>query len=126
LVFIIIANEVCPLIYGLSVLEKEPKHFTCQHVTESGETVWTDCKKAEICDKGLSHDQFQPDTSDDEYIYNWVDTLDLLCEPKYKVGLIGSMYFIGLCIAFTFVPLLGDQCGRKWVFILTLVISFFA
>lgn len=55
-----------------------------------------------------------------------MDTLDLLCEPKFKIGLIGSMYFIGLCVAFTFVPLLGDQCGRKWVFILTLVISFFA
>ena len=48
--------------------------------------------------------------SDPEYIDNWVseEKLDLLCEPKEKIGLFGSMQFIGLCTTILFVPLLAD------------------
>ena len=40
-----------------------------------------------------------------------------------KVGLIGSMYFIGLIVFITFVPPLADRFGRRWVFISTLALS---
>ena len=81
------------------------------------------CKKAEICDNHLSHDQYQADTNDDEYFDNWVNKFDLLCEPKYKVGLFGSMYFIGVISTLLFVPAIADKCGRKWVFTVTILLS---
>lgn len=50
----------------------------------------------------------------------------MLCEPKFKVGLIGSFYFIGICTTLTFVPPLADAYGRKWVFNITLLVSIIA
>lgn len=116
------ANLIDPLLFGLSFLEKEPKHFECKD--ENGE--WKSCTKEEICSRGLSKDDYRADTNDDEYFDNWVEKYDLLCEPKMKVGLIASMYFIGLIVFIVFVPPLADRFGRKWVFIATLVISVIA
>ena len=50
----------------------------------------------------------------------------MLCEPKWKIGLLGSMYFIGVIVGMTFVPPLADAFGRKIIFIVTLIISVFA
>ena len=118
--YIVTANLADPLLFGLSFLEKEPKHFECKD-RETGE--WHSCSKEEICSQGLSKDEYRPDTNDDEYFDNWVEKYDLLCEPKMKVGLIGSMYFIGLIVFITFVPPLSDRYGRKWIFIITLIVS---
>lgn len=117
------ANLIDPLLFGLSFLEKEPKHFECKD-PDTGE--WKPCTKEEICSRGLSKDDYRPDTNDDEYFDNWVNKYDLLCEPKMKVGLIASMYFIGLIVFIIFVPPLADRFGRKWVFIVTLIISVIA
>ena len=123
-VFIITVNEIDPLLFGLSFLEAEPKHFECQHTDpESSEIAWRDCTKHEICDQGLDSSQYRPDIHDPEYIDNWVEKFSLLCEPKYKVGLIGTMYFFGVIVTLTFVPFLADTCGRKWVFAVTIMVS---
>jgi MFS family permease len=123
-VFLIVVNEIDPLIFGLSYLEKEPNHFECESEdVETHEQVWRECKKHEICERGLGQEQHRADTKDDEYIDGWVQKFDLLCEPKWKVGLIGSMYFIGVIATLTFVPIIADSCGRKWVFCVTLVIG---
>lgn len=123
-VFLIIANEIDPLLFGLALLESEPKHFECQHTDpDSSEVAWKDCTKTEICGSGLDATQYRADIHDPEYIDNWVEKFDLLCEPKYKVGLIGSMYFIGLIATLTFVPIVADSCGRKWVFSITIIVS---
>jgi hypothetical protein len=121
-VFIIIANEIDPILFGLSLLESEPKHFECQHA-DGDDLTWKDCTKIEICERGLDQSQYRPDVHDPEYIDNWVAKFDLLCEPKYKVGLIGSMYFIGVILTLTFVPIVADKCGRKWVFSITIIVS---
>lgn len=52
-----------------------------------------------------------------------MNKFDLLCEPKYKVGLFGSMYFIGVISTLLFVPAIADKCGRKWVFTVTILLS---
>lgn len=122
-VYIITANLADPLLFGLPFLEKEPKHFECKD-QDSGE--WKTCNKAEICDRHLGKDEYRADTNDDEYFDNWVNKYDLLCEPKMKVGLIGSMYFIGLIVFITFVPPIADRFGRKWVFFVTNVVSVIA
>ena len=33
------------------------------------------------------------------------------------------MYFIGVIVTLTFVPIVADKCGRKWVFVVTCVMS---
>jgi MFS family permease len=40
--------------------------------------------------------------------------MNLLCEPKSKVGLFGSIYFAGLCFAILILPPLADAIGRRW------------
>jgi MFS family permease len=41
--------------------------------------------------------------------------MNLLCEPKSKIGLQGSLYFVGLVVTILPVPILADKMvGRKW------------
>jgi MFS family permease len=49
----------------------------------------------------------------------------MLCEPKWKIGLLGAMCFVGVVISTAFVPLLSDKFGRKIVFVTTLAVSVF-
>ena len=102
---------------GLGFMEKEPPHFQC---APSG--TWQDCSKDEICDTNLPKDQYRPVKEDDEYFDNWVDKYDMLCEPKWKVGLIGSMYFAGVVVSMTFVGYLADLYGRKTPFVTSLIV----
>ena len=46
--------------------------------------------------------------------------MDTLCESKYKVGLLGSMYFIGLVSCIIIVPLMADKClGRRYTIMIS-------
>lgn len=42
--------------------------------------------------------------------------MDLLCLEPFKIGLIGSMYFIGVVLSSVIAPPLADAYGRKYVF----------
>ena len=131
-VFLVVANTYDPEIYGLGFLEKEPNSFECKkdidedHPEHNGE--WHECTKEEICEGHLDSDHYRPVTDDDEYIDNWVspDKFDLLCEPKYKVGLLGSFFFIGVVATMLVVPPLSDAYGRRWIFLVVLLISIIA
>lgn len=53
---------------------------------------------------------------DDEYLDNWVshDKFDLLCESKFKIGFIGSAFFLGVISTILILPPLSDKIlGRK-------------
>lgn len=50
----------------------------------------------------------------------------MLCEPRYKIGLLGSMYFIGVVTTLIFVPPLSDVYGRKVIFLITHIIQIIA
>jgi MFS family permease len=60
---------------------------------------------------------------DEEYINNWVEKWDMLCEPKWKVGLLGAIAFIGVLFSTAFVPVISDKIGRKVVIVVTLGVS---
>jgi hypothetical protein len=124
-VFLIVANTYDPELYGLGFLEKEPNRFECKS-DESGE--WHDCTKEEICDGHIDSDHYRPITDDDEYIDNWEspDKFDLLCEPKFKVGLLGSCFFIGVVATMLVIPPLSDAFGRRIIFLIVLLISIIA
>ena len=40
----------------------------------------------------------------------------MACGPKWKVDLLHSSYWIGLCFALLWMPRLSDTCGRKQIF----------
>ena len=48
----------------------------------------------------------------------------MLCESKQRIGFLGACYFIGVLVASTIVPVgfLSDILGRKWIFVVTIVI----
>ena len=133
-VFILIANQVDTLTFGLQFLEEEPTHFDClvpEHHTDADgqatvEEVWKECTKNDVCGQGLDHDHFHPHTEDEEFVDNFVESLDILCESKDKVGLIGSLYLIGVVASLVFVPMVADMCGRKIPFVLTILLSLFS
>ena len=50
-----------------------------------------------------------------------------MCEPKYKIGLFGSLYFAGFVSTVLIFPLISDRCcGRKKIIITVLVITIIA
>ena len=75
----------------------------------------------------MPKDHYRP-VKDDEYLDNWVspDKFDLLCEPKYKIGMLGSMFMVGYAISCLVVPPIADAFGRKIVFLVVLLIAFTA
>ena len=43
---------------------------------------------------------------------NWVDRFNLECVEPYKIGLLGSMYFVGTTVFGILVTRIGDLSGR--------------
>lgn len=97
---------------GIALLEKEPPRFEC---LDDGTGEWRECSKAEICGGNIPRDHYRYDEDQEEYIDNWVDQYELLCEPKWKIGLIGSMYFAGVVSTILLIPWLSDKWGRRWI-----------
>jgi MFS family permease len=46
----------------------------------------------------------------------------LLCEPKWRIGLIGSCYFAGIITTILIIPYLVDRLGRRWIVIINYII----
>jgi len=49
-------------------------------------------------------------------LHNWVEKLNLECVDSFKIGLIGSSYFIGWVCTLLILPGLADYFGRKWIY----------
>jgi len=47
----------------------------------------------------------------------------MLCLPHYKVGLLGSCFFIGIILTIIPVPALADKHGRKNIYVASLIVS---
>ena len=106
----------------MGFLTRDPNEFEC---LDHDSQEWHRCNKEEICANNL---EYRP-IVDDEYIDNWErpEKLDLLCEPKYKVGLLGSMFFAGACSTMFIIPLLADKWwGRKTTLSVVIVLNVIA
>ena len=109
-----------PMVAGISFLEKVPPKFECiQHSSpkmESQEsfyhTSWKKCTAEEICAEKLGKSKFRPVVTEQEFIRNWVEKLDLLCKPQSEIGFLGSIYFIGVLSAMVVIPKYADVHGR--------------
>ena len=61
----------------------------------------------------MPKERYKADENDPQSLDNWVDQYDLLCEPKWKIGLLGSVFFSGVICTVILVPWLADKYGRK-------------
>lgn len=76
----------------------------------------------------MPRDRWRPDSAslDPDYIDNWVEQYDLLCEPRWRIGLIGTIYFIGMMVTLLLDPWLADMYGRKWNVVANYALFMFA
>lgn len=97
------------VLYSLAFLELMPK-FKC--LMENGE--YEPCSQEHICKTDTT--QYIVDYDDQTSLDNWVMQLDLVCESKFKIGMIGSSFFIGWTLTTILLPAMADKYGRKWIF----------
>ena len=89
-------------------------------VTES----WAECTKVDICSGGLDQQHFHPKPADDdEHVDNLVEKLNILCETKERIGLIGVLYLGGVVMSLIVFPWAADKVGRKIPFVATMLVS---
>ena len=75
--------------------------------------TWLECYKKDICESKLTYgNEYKPVKSDLQFLDNWVERYKMLCEPKYKIGLLGSFFFIGIVSSILFMPTISDVYGR--------------
>lgn len=118
------ANSINFLLIGMPFLKSDPHHFTCRNPKGK----WQMCTKEFICTNGLTKDEYRADKEDSQYINNWVEQYDLLCESKQHIGFIGACFFIGVIISSSLIPVgwLSDRYGRKWIFVFSLILEIIA
>ena len=71
------------------------------------------CTREEICTNSQNVREYKIDYSSDKSLVNWYEQLDLVCEPDWKIALIGSAFFVGWVITLLWVPRISDKHGRK-------------
>ena len=96
-----------------------PKYENCVFTDPQPENPDDACTAENICDgRVLSYDT----NWDSIYsIHNWIEKLDMMCAPKWKIGMIGSMYFLGWFITLPWLPRLSDKYSRKKIVYLGMV-----
>jgi MFS family permease len=81
------------------------------------------CPKGLACNLPKEEDFYTIDWNDGKSLQNWMTDLNLICEPAYRIGLIGSLQFIGLALgALIFTPF-SDIYGRKPVLVFSVVLT---
>ena len=114
------------ILFTMQFLEKMP-NYLCLTDPNSFSDNWVSCGREEICaDLELPNRKFtafKPNKTDDDYLDNWVEKLDMMCLSDTQIGLMGSSFFLGLFLFLPIIPSLGDKYGRKIVFKYTLIIT---
>lgn len=72
----------------------------------------------------MGADKFRIDYSDEKSLHNWIEQMNLYCTETYKVGFIGSSFFIGAFLGSFILPRMADIKGRKPIFLVGLILYF--
>ena len=83
------------------------------------------CTAANICEGDSRIVDWSVNTESEKYLDNWQDKLDLMCEESWKVGMLGSSFFIGWASTLLWLPSFGDKYGRKMPFAIAMVLNLF-
>ena len=73
------------------------------------------CTLDNICDEDARILSWQVDYSDSRSLDNWIQRLDLTCEPAWKASILGTILAFAQCLTLLPMPRLADRIGRKWV-----------
>ena len=84
--------------------------------------TWKQCTKKEICAEKLPAHKYRFIKSDPEYLINWVQKMNLICEPQSEIGLLGACFFVGVIVSIMWMPTYADQHGRYMVMIATMIL----
>ena len=102
---------VAILLKNMSYFTKAPKEYIC--VFEDSDEPRS-CLPEDFCNDPALR-SYVPNTDLDKTYYNWVTNLDLACEPSYKIGLLGSIFFVGFVMTLILLPRLADLYGRQLI-----------
>ena len=67
----------------------------------------------EICTNSQNVNDYSVDWSSEKSLHNWYEQLNLVCEPDWKIALIGSAFFVGWVSTLLWIPSISDKRGRK-------------
>ena len=56
------------------------------------------------------------DTQSELTLKNLIVQLNFICAPGWELGMVGSLFLVGIVVGCSFVTRLGDQYGRKPVY----------
>jgi MFS family permease len=106
------------IFYALTYLELFPDYICAKSVPKD------QCNHELMCSTGGEQPNvIRVDWTSHHSLYNWVDRLNLACEPGWKIGFIGSMYLMGWSAGCLFIPRLGDVYGRRKPFLICSALS---
>ena len=74
------------------------------------------CSRENICDGDPRIATWEIDYDNNRSLHNWQQQLDLMCEPDWKAGLLGSCLYLFWCLNLLIVPRQADKFGRRWLF----------
>ena len=80
----------------MSFLTMHPKYYKCVFTDPQPLNPETACVAENICSGKIV--SYEIDWEDSRSLHNWVEKLDLVCCPSWKVGMMGSMVFVGWVI----------------------------
>ena len=104
------------VVQNMAYLELMP-HYECQ--VPGNEKRWETCYASDFCraDHTFDSSVVRVDESNPHSLNNWVDQMGLTCVEHSKIGLLGTMLFLGWMASSMIVPGLSDIYGRKKFFI---------
>mmetsp|Transcript_1601 Transcript_1601/g.2370 ORF Transcript_1601/g.2370 Transcript_1601/m.2370 type:complete len:300 (-) Transcript_1601:727-1626(-) len=105
--------------YVLGYLTQEPDSFVCTYATEFYQPA---CTKENICAGNPAITSWEADPDSDKTLYNWQQQLDLTCVDEWKVGMLGSGYFLGWCSTLLWMPGLSVKYGRRYLYWASIVV----
>ena len=89
--------------------------FECSY---NNSMKWSQCSSATVC-SGNSNLQYHVDYDSNLTIQNWITSMNLEWLSKFKLGLFGSLYFVGFWFGSLTLLRLGDIYGRKPICLIT-------
>ena len=106
-------------VYALPFLGKYPEF----EWRENSNLEWYKWLRSEVWGEHTTEFAYRYDESSIYTLNNWITSMSLEWAPEYKIGLFGSLYFIGYLIGSIGLTKFADEYGRKPVLLFALLVS---
>jgi MFS family permease len=107
----VVRNSGIAFVYMFGILTME-QQYEC---IKEGQSDYSQCLSSEICANDFD---YRIDKTYEYYLENWFTQMDWLCQPKNKLALLGTVYFIACFFGGIILAPVPDLIGRKASFIL--------